>query len=176
MKPLLVGVALIIIIMIMLVFQVDNYNYRLESIFLKYCSDEASNSASLFYDESNYKDGYKVFNEKEGIKSIENVIKNYLKTDNLLIPLKNSYWSDKIQYTVYFFNDNLTCNIYKNGIWSKTFNFSYPYMYVDEELKYNKSISKACVIVTINAGKTRYRLSFLEKPVCIRSSGYEYEY
>lgn len=175
MKPLIVGIALIIIILIMLVFQIDNYNYRLQSNFLKFCADEASNSASLFYDENNFKNGIKIYNEVDGIKSIEHVIQNYLKTDNGLSPLKESYWTDKISYTAYFFNDNLTCNVYKNGIKTETLNFVYPFTYTDSELHYKKTFSKATVIVTINAGKINYRLSFTSKPICIRSSGYEYE-
>ncbi len=175
MKPLLVGVALIIILLIMIVFQVDNYNYRLESNFLKYCADEASNSASLFYDEIDYSNGKKIYNEVEGLKVIEYVIENYLKTDATLVPLRSSYWKDKIQYTAYFFDDDLLCSVYKNGIKVNSFSFSYPYLYTDEDLNYKKSIGKSCVIVTINAGKTKYRLNFIAKPFCIRSSGYEYE-
>lgn len=175
MKPLIAGISLIIIILIMLVFQADNYNYRLQSNFLKFCADEASNSASLFYDEDKFRSGQKIFNEEEGIKSIENVIKNYLKTDNTLSPLKESYWTDNISYTAYFFNDNLLCSVYENGIKTDSFNFTYPYLYDDIQLHYKKSVAKASVIVTINAGKVRYRLNFSSKPICIRSSGYEYE-
>ncbi len=175
MKPLIVGIALIIVILIMLVFQIDNYDYRLQSNFLKFCADEASNSASLFYYENEFKNGLKIFNEADGIKSIEHVIQNYLKTDNGLTPLRESYWSDKITYTAYFFNDNLSCSVYKNGVKTDSFNFTYPYLYTDKELNYKKSVGKASVIVTINAGKINYRLSFIAKPICIRSSGYEYE-
>ena len=175
MKPLISGIAIIIIVLIMLVFQIDNYNYRLQSNFLKNCVDEASNSAMLFYDENEFKDGKKIFDEVDGIKSIEHVIQSYLKADISLVPKKESYWTDKISYTVYFFNDNLTCNIYENGIKTNKFDFTYPYLYTDEELNYKKSVGKATIIVTINAGKVRYRLSFSEKPSCIRSSGYEYE-
>ena len=175
MKQLLVGVALIIIALIMLVFQIDNYNCRLQSDFLKYCADEASNSASLLYDENEYKNGKKIFIEEEGIKCIENTIKFYLKTDDSLIPLPNSYWKDKITYTAYFFDDDLECRVYKDGIYINNFNFTYPYLYTDEELNYKKSVGTANVIVTINAGRSTYSLIFLSDPIIIRSSGYEYE-
>lgn len=175
MKPLISGIAIIIIILFMLVFQVDNYNFRLQSNFLKHCADEASNSALLFYDENEFKNGKKIFKESDGIKVIEHVIQSYLKTDSGLAPLNESYWTDRISYTAYFFNDDLTCNVYKNGIKTETFNFNYPYRYTDEEMSYIKSVAKASIIVTINAGKVRYRLTFSAKPICIRSSGYEYE-
>ena len=175
MKPLITGIALIIIILIMIIFQTDNYNYRLQSDFLKLCADEASNSALLFYDEDKFRGGQKIFNEAEGIKIIEYVIKSYLKTDGALLPLKESYWKDRISYTAYFFNDNLICGVYKNGIKINSFSFLYPYLYTDDELLYKKSVAEATVIVTINAGRKKYRLIFLSGPVTIRSSGYEYD-
>lgn len=175
MKQLIVGVALIIVSLFMLVFQIDNYNCRLQSDFLKYCADEASNSASLLYDENEYKLGSKIFIEEEGIKSIENTIKHYLKTDDSLVPLSDSYWKDKVTYTAYFFDDDLECRIYKNGTYISSFNFTYPYLFTDEELNYKKSIGTANVIVTINAGRGTYSLIFLNDPTISRSSGYEYE-
>lgn len=175
MKPLISGIAIILIILIMVVFQIDNYNCRLQSSFLKYCADEASNSASLFYDEFEFSNGQKIFKDKEGIKAIENVIKNYLKTDNDLFPLSQSYWSEKISYTAYFFNDDLSCIVYKDGVKINTFNFEYPYLYTDTKLNYKKTVGQASVIVTIDAGKGRYRLNLSSKPKCIRSSGYEYD-
>lgn len=175
MKPLLAGIAIIIILLFMLVFQIDNYNCRLQTDFLKYCADEASNSASLMYDEIEYNRGNKIFTEEEGIKSIEKIIKYYLKTDDNLVPLSNSYWKDKITYTAYFFDDDLECRVYKDGIYDSSFNFTYPYLYTDEDLNYNKSIGTANVIVTINAGRGTYSLIFLNDPIIVRSSGYEYE-
>ena len=175
MKSFITGIALILISIFMLIFQIDNYNSRLNSIFLKYCADEASNSALLMYDELKFKEGKKIFVEEEGIKAIENVIKNYLKTDNNLMPTSDSYWKDKITYTAYFFDDDMNCKKYINGIYTDNFNFTYPYLYEDEQLSYKKTVEKANVIVTIDAGKSTYRMFFLVEPKIIRSSAYEYE-
>ncbi|QSX04913.1 hypothetical protein JYG23_09435 [Sedimentibacter sp. zth1] len=182
MKPFIVGLALCILLLFLIVFQTDNYNCRLESQNLKYCADEASASASLFFDNisvenaNDFTSGYKIFDEKEGIIAIERVIQVYLKTDSSLLPTLKSYWEDKINYTVYFFDDDLICNVYTNGIKTDSFMFNYPFLYTDELLYYNKTIAKPIVIVTINAGKSRYRLNFISQITIVRSSGYEYSY
>ncbi|QSX05475.1 hypothetical protein JYG23_12430 [Sedimentibacter sp. zth1] len=175
MKAFIVGIALIILMTLMLVFQSDNYNCRLETENLKYCCEEASDSASLCYTEIHDKKGYKIYDEQEGIRVIERTIKNYLKTNENLEPIPKSYWTEKINYTAYFFDDDKTCSIYRNGAKIKESVFNYPFLFTDEELQYKKSISSPNVIVTINAGKSKYRLSFIKPKDIIRSSGYEYE-
>ena len=175
MKPLISGIAMIIISLLMLIFQIDNYNCRLQTEFLKHCADEASGSASLFYDKDKFNQGSKIFIENEGIKVIEHIIKTYLKTDDNLLPTSKSYWKDKITYKAYFFDDDMNCKVYENGKYINSFNFTYPYLYTDELLNYKKTITKANVIVTVNAGKSTYSIFFLNTPVVIRSSGYEYE-
>lgn len=182
MKPFITGIALFILLIFMVVFQSDNLNCRLETENLKYCCDEAANSAALIcYTDSeirslNYLNGEKIFNELEAIKTIEYIIQNYLKTDAELIPLNTSYWTEKINYTVYFFDDDLKCSVYTNGTKVDEFEFTYPYLFKDKDLQYLKSVGKANVIVTINAGHGRYRLSFIDSPIIIRSSGYEYQF
>lgn len=182
MKPFIVGVALIILLLFTLIFEIDYYDYRIESQNLKYCADEASASAALFYESYNYNNeiefegGYKVYNESDGIKAIEKVIQVYLATDYSLNPKHNSYWTSPISYNAYFFDDDLVCSVYKNGIKKSEFRFSYPYLFEDELLGYNKSVSKPSIIVTINAGVNSFRLDFLNSRDVIRSSAYEYNY
>lgn len=177
MKPLITGIAILIILLMILTFQIDNYEMRLEQDYLKYCCDEASASASLFYDEKEFKSsGEKIYIESEGLKAIERIIETWLKTDSLLNPKSESYYTENIKYTAYFFNDNGICNVYKNRVKKSTFCFTYPYLFTDELMIYNKTIGDACIIVTIDAGISKYHLKFLQGSNMIRSSGYEYKY
>ncbi len=200
MKVLIAGMAILIILVMMICFWQDHLNYRLQTEFLKHCTDEASASAMLYYDNyynsdvhnlvklgKNY--GQVVFNEVEGIKAIETVLKHWLKLEGngKLTAMADSYFKDEINYTVYFFNEVsdeklseiFSCSVYKNGkkIEEECFKTKdRSYMYRDTELNYEKLITSANVIITINAGRASFRLSFIKKPIMIRSSGYDYEY
>lgn len=185
MKPLIAGLAMIIIALLMLIFQIDNYNCRLQTEFLKHCADEASNSASLFFDKDEFAQGSKIFIEEEGVKAIELILKTWLKLkDNLpgdrFKPEKESYWRDNISYTAYFFDDDGICEVYVNGKWARNFNFTYDvdtktrHPYIEESPDYPINVRKANVVVIINAGRANYKLFLNPKPT-IRLSGYEYE-
>lgn len=184
----------------MICFWQDHLNYRLQTEFLKHCADEASASAMLYYDNyynadtfnpvklgKNY--GQLVFNEEEGIEAIETVLKQWLKLDGhgKLTAQEDSYFKGEINYTAYFFNEVsdeklseiFSCSVYKNGnrIEEQCFKTKdRSYMYMDAELKYEKLITSANVIITINAGRASFRLSFIKEPIVVRSSGYDYEY
>jgi hypothetical protein len=186
-KAFIAGVAVIIILLLIITFWQDHLNYRLQAEFLKHCADEASASALLYYDNFYNDDtenpikigknfGQVVFDELEGIKAIEYILKNWLKL-----------YKDEINYTAYFFNEIVdeslgeifSCSVYKNGrrIDEECFiTTNRTYMYKDSNLKYEKLITTANVIVTINAGKARFRQVFISEPILIRSSGYDYEY
>ncbi len=176
MKPLITGSALVIVFIIVFSFQTDNYEYRLNTKKLKNCSDEAAYSASLYYNQVEKSNGKTVFLEDDGIKAIEHVIKSWLKLDENLMPTNESYWTDAISYKAYFYDDDLRCNVYINGIRSPSeeFDFVYPFLHEDDELDYVKTIGNANVIVKINAGKAKFTLDFIVEPVVIRTSSYEY--
>jgi hypothetical protein len=160
MKSLIVGLALSILFVSFTIYQQDHNSYirALES--LKYVADECSASASLYFDKSEYAEGRMVFNQSEGIKAIEYILKKGLKLDDSLNPLPNTYWTEQVDYKVYFYDDS---------------NSTFPFLFVDPDTSFTKTISEPTVIVTINAGKPRYRLSFITASDAIRSSSYEYE-
>lgn len=172
MKTYLFGISIIIVMLIMIIFQADNYNCRLETENLKYCSEEAADSAMLYYNTT--KDGYKTYDKKNGIEIIEKTMQNYLKLDNDMLPINKSYWRKKVNYMVYFFDDDMKCSVYKNGVKVNEFTFNYPYLFTDEMLGYKKCISNSTIIVTINVGPGNYRLNFISPKDIIRSSGYTY--
>ncbi len=200
MKALIIGMSILIILILIITFWQDHLDYRLQAEYLKQCADEAAASAMLYYD--NYYNenndnpiklgknfGQIVFNESQGIEAIECILKNWLKLEGKgnLTPSSNSYYIDRIDYMVYFFNEDLdddskeifSCNVYRNGKKVEIECFktnSRIYMFTDSSLKYNKLITSANVIVTINAGRARFKLSFIKSPLLIRSSGYDYEY
>lgn len=175
MKPLIVGLAVIILYSMFIVYQQDNNMYIRQLENLKYVADEAAASGALFFDEVEYSEGRKVYKKSESNKAIEFMIKDLLKLDNSFKPLSNSYWSDTIEYDVYYFDDSKTMTQYKNNNLVKIEPFSsYGFMFEDPKAVYIKYIDEPTVIVTINAGKPNFRLSFINTTDTYRSSGYEY--
>lgn len=127
---------------------------------LKYICEDAAADASLYYDVEEYSLGRKVFNQAEGIKAIENQIRNSMHLDSNFVPMENSYWTEKVSYKVYFYDDSNTV---------------YPYLFQDQDTMYTKAITSPTVIVTINAGPGRFRLPFIPRYQMIRSSAYEWK-
>lgn len=175
MKPLIVGLALTILFTSFSIYQLDNNRHIRESEILKYVADECSASGSLYFDKAEFSIGKKVFNDIESLKAIEFIIKKSLHLDDSFNPLPNTYWTETIVFDVYYFDDSLTMRKYTNGVLVEQNSFNYPYLFVDSKTSYTKAISEPTVIVTIDAGKPRYRLLFLTPTNVIRSSAYEYQ-
>ncbi len=174
MKALIVGLAIAILYSIFLVFQMDNNLYLLKLEELKTVSNECSATAALFYDVNEFKEGRKIFNQEEGNKAIKYLISNNLKLNENMNP--TLYWSDRIEYYVYYFDDSGFMSAYHNELHIKTEPFSYGNIYTDSIEGYKKVITEPIVIVTISAGKPQYRLTFLDLKEIhgVRSSAYEY--
>lgn len=157
MKSFLIGLGIILLYIIFLPYEQDNNTYIRQLENLKYVADECSASASLYLDNS-IKNGDIIYNKTQGKMAIENTLKNNLKLDDNLYPMKGSYWNDTIKYDVYYIDDTYT----------------FPYEFKDKRTSYIKLITEPTVIVTIDAGRPTFRLKFLKPQNAIRSSGYEY--
>lgn len=159
MKTFLFSIAMIIMYIIFITYQVDNNTYIRQLDELKVLVDECAATASLYYDEEAFSKGNIIYNQKEGIKAIEYLIKYCLKLDNNFVPNDHSYWQDTIKYDVFFMDDS---------------NTSFPYLFQDSYRGYTKLITNPTVVVVIDAGRARFRLEFLESKNAIRVSSYEY--
>lgn len=188
MKPFIVGLAIIIFFLFLLVFWQDHLNYRIDRQVLKYCAEEASSSAMLYFRPDEFNTGIKVFDENEGKKAIEQVIRYWLKLGD--------YEFDgigKVSYTAYFFDDytdssgKLYYRVIKDGQLIGGDYFKYKSSMSDGvvehqfddgngKFKYKKYISHPTVVVTINTGRGYFRSSFIlgEEPELVRSAAYEY--
>jgi len=165
MKPFITGIALLMIFVSIMLFESDNYDIRLKYTEVKNTADIASCSASTFYNYDLFSnEEIKIFYEEEGLIAVDNIVDLYA----------NSRKYKLIDKYVYFFNDNHICNVYYNRKKIISFHFEYPYLFEDISLKYNKIISKASIVVTLDAGEAVYHLKCLTSPKIIRSSGYEY--
>lgn len=174
MKALLVGLAITVLYSVFLVFQWDNNLYRLKLEELKTVANECSAAAALFYEVSDFKEGHKVFNREEGNEAIKYLLLNNLKLNENLHP--TVYWSDKIDYYVFYFDDSRFVHEYHNGEYIDSTLFLYGDIFTDPLQGYKKVIGEPIVIVTISAGRPPFRLSFLKlNKICgVRSSAYEY--
>lgn len=161
MKVFLIWMCLLVVDFMFLDFQ-DQYNRaERQSIRLKYIAEEAAAAAAQFYDYQEYALGRKVFNQAEGIRAAEAVIKNNLFLDNDFMPAENSYWTEQITYTIEFFDDS---------------NTTYPYLYEHASSYFTLAIGDPTVIVTINAGKPRFPVYITSNPPDIfRTAAHEWK-
>lgn len=161
MKSLIVGVCTVLIYCFTIVMISDVKTHERQNEYLKYVCDQTACSAALFYNDADFSDGKKVFNVTEGIKVIEHQMKYLLKLDNSFNPLSDTYWKDNITYKPYFFDDS---------------NTTFPYEFIDPDTGYKKMLNSPTVVVTIFAGRARYRVSLAtNNQVNIRSGCYEWK-
>ena len=181
MKQLLFGCAVTILWCFFAVYQLDNNQFIRMQENLKLQANECANTGSLYYDLEQFSEGKKVFDKNKANEAIEKILKLNLRLNNKLEPDKDSYWKKTIEYYVYYIDDSIDIKDsfemveYKNGILiSAATSVSYNYMFKEPLTNYEKEITEPTIIVVINAGHPRFRLSFLEPGDVVRSSGYEY--
>ena len=176
MKIFIITIAVVILYSFTVVFTQDYRQAQRNSYRLKYVCEELSATGASFYDLEEYSEGYTVFNTGEGIGAIRDQMTSLLSVDNSMAPVANSYWSKKIEYKVYFYDDSGICKVYTNGSPDREEVFTYGDFHKDDWTTYNIVISDPTVVVTINAGPARLRLRFLDPlPDIIRSSSHEWE-
>ena len=176
MKVFITTLAVILLYTFTITFTQDYRQAQRNSYRLKYVCEELSASAATFYDREQCSEGYTVFDTEEGIMAIEDQLMNILSVDSNGIPLPNSYWTDTLHYKIYFYDDSLTEKVYTDGVLTSTDSFSYPYSHTDEWTSYNTIITCPTVVVTVNAGASRFRLKLLGNlPDMIRSASHEWE-
>jgi len=175
-KVFIITVAVVILYSFTVVFTQDYRQAQRNSYRLKYVCEELSATGASFFDREEYSEGYTIFDTEEGIKAIREQLTSLLSVDSNMAPVANSYWSENIEYKVYFYDDSGICKIYANGSLEREEAFSYGDLHKDDWTSYNTVISDLTVVVTINAGPGRFRLKFLDTlPDIIRSASHEWK-
>lgn len=159
MKTFIMGTALFLISITFTVFQQD-YNLHQQQIHnLKFTAEETTAAAAQYIVEIEYAEGRLVFNQVEGIKAAEYMIKKHLKVDDNFIPEDNSYWQEEITYVIEFFDDS---------------NSTFPFLYEYNSTLFTLTITDPIVVITIDAGKPRYRI-LVNPPNAIRTAAHEWK-
>jgi hypothetical protein len=175
-KIFIITVAVVIVYSFTMVFAQDFRQAQRNSYRLKYVCEELSATAASFYILEDYSEGYTIFNTEEGINAIKEQIINLLSVDSSLTPVDNSYWSEQMEYKVYFYDDSGICKVYSNESFEREEAFIYGSTHRDDWTAYNTVITYPTVVVTINAGPARFRGKFLDAiPDIIRSSSHEWK-
>lgn len=159
MKPMIWTFLLVTVLTITLAFKAD---YRLmyrEDVDLKFYAQEAAAAGAQYFDVTKYGEGQLVFNQEEAKKAIEYMIQKNLKLDSQFRPQKGSYWTDQIKYKAEFFDDS---------------NTTFPYLYSHESTYFTQLLTDPTVVVTIDAGRPRFRL-YGDPPRMLRVGAHSWE-
>ncbi len=144
MKSYIIGFSLFIVFAIFTTFQADYNKHQEQLHLLKYIAEESAAAAAQFTLSEHYKNGYLVFNQQEGDLAARRILKENMSLSNNLLPLRNYYWLEQIDYTVEYFDD---------------LNTVYPYFLSKPNIGFEIFIREPTVIVTINAGRPDYSLT-----------------
>ena len=173
MKIFTTTLAVIVLYTFTITFTQDYRQAQRNSYRVKYACEELSATAATFYDREKYSEGYTVFETEQSLDAIKDQVTHLLSVDQNGSPIDNSYWLDKLDYMVYFYDDSLNMEVYRDREFISSKPFSYPYLHEDLWTEYNTIITSPTVVVTINAGNPRFRFNlFSDKPDIIRSASH----
>lgn len=145
MKWFITGWAFLVLAAFGLVYQ-HNYNLHQEQIdYLKYVAQEAAAGAAQYFSEEKYGDGYLVYNQTEGNKAANAIVKELLYLNDDMSPTNKTYWKQTNKVTVelqYFDEENYT--------------FPYDYTYEHPNGSTHFIMYGPSVIVKVNVGKAKY--------------------
>lgn len=164
--------AIFMLFLTFLLYQIDVNDFFIAQEMVKFHADEAAASGSLRYDQAEFADGFKVYDDPLSNLAIESVIEENFGLDNSLTPGPDSYYQEQFEYYSYFFDDSGLMRTYDNGTFVSQTAFSYGDMFTEPLTGYNKLITEPTVVVTIDAGPARMR--FTSAFDIIRTSAYEY--
>ncbi len=166
MKIFIVFLAILILNISFLTFQGDMGRYLRTQNTVKAIAEECGAGAALFFEASEFADGYLVANTGEALKHITYIIDNSKSISALALSGKADWQAD-------FFDDSLVSRTYLNGELVRAIPFTFPYYYRDD--KGQEIVVKGpSVIVTISlATEDFFRLPFLESRELARSAMYE---
>lgn len=162
MKNAIISIALVIVLSLINVCQLDANQMQRQSFEVKNVADQMADAAGLSLNLERYSRGYIVFDYDKGASLAGEVLRETLGYDASYNPANNEYFSDPGQVHIYYFDQTLEAKYYLNGSYVRSFPYtlgtkfkSYIASYAGED-----TIDKPCVFVIFDAGKPRIRLSF----------------
>jgi len=172
-KPLIVGVAFMILLTFFNVFQVDQDTYIRSQTLVKKLADDAAAGGGLFFEETSYGSGLKIYDKLKSESMIKSLILKNMKLAPDRTPLQPNAWTGKVNYYCYYFDDSHKYFKYENGVFMSQENFSFNTLFTEPLTDYKKLITEPTIIVTIETAPPRNRTSWISWPNIIRSSAYE---
>jgi len=161
MKVFIIGLAVVIVCTYFIVFQQDYNLNQLENMEVKFVAEEAAAAAAQYYDKLSFSNGIYKLNPIEGTKAAEYIIKKDLKLNDDFTPIADTYWTDRITYTIEYFDDT---------------NTTYPLEYNNASISYTDTVVAPTVIVTINCGRAKYRVPYIiNTQQNIRAAAHEFK-
>lgn len=159
MKVFIISVVMVIICLTFEVYQQDYDLHQRHLYDLKYYAEEAAAAAAQYYDHQEYSTGNFIFNQAEGIKAAEYVMKKDLNLNDDFSQKAGNYWRDTVTYTIQFYDDD-----------------DIPATYTDPIINYSVQITQPTVVVAINCGQARYRVPFIQLiPTSRRIAAHEWK-
>lgn len=173
MKSLISGIAVVVLLMVFNVFQVEHDRYLRAQEYIKVQCDDMAAGGALFFQEDEYARGRKIFDKEVSEGIIKQLIISNLKLDNSLIPRQDSFW-ESIEYETYYIDDSGYMVTYQNGVFKELDAFEYSSYLSTQETGEIKLITEPTVVVVVWAKYTIEQCGWISWPEIVRSSAYEY--
>ena len=133
MKNLIITIAVLSILLIFTVFQSDINLMSREQISLKDATEEIANTAAAQFDKEWYGEGYIMFDDVKANATALQVLKRTVGVNNDFTP-SNDYYTDSVEFYMYYFDDSGDGRKYYNGTGGGSFEF-----------EYGDSVSSVCI-------------------------------
>ncbi len=171
MKEFIVGAALVIMLATSFVISVDINQYLEHTATFENCIVDTANGASLYFDKTQYGNGFMVFMDSDVVSAIEDMLEYTFDTNG------TEYLPDfdTFEYTITIYDDSLQKRVYEDGVLDSTTPFTYGV--VDRDGKgIDREIKSPTIILYVNAGHPRMMLNALRNRVSVHeSAAYVYQ-
>jgi hypothetical protein len=174
MKVFITAAALLIVFSAFHVFGAGMTEYEHAQAATKSAANNCARAAALYFDKELYSRGFKVFNKTQSNAAALHVLKDSLSlTDDMRYTFPAGARGNICSYTIRYFDDTGAMTVYKNGALESNGTVSFPYLFKEPVTGFEKNITEADVIVTLDAGTFDMKPAFAGNPRLIRTSSYE---
>ncbi|MBR5228407.1 MAG: hypothetical protein IKV96_01065 [Firmicutes bacterium] len=165
MKVFIVFLALLMVNIGFITFQDDHTVYENMQYSIRRVAEDCAYGCSMYFDSEAYSEGFLIYDTEEAVRYIESVLQKRLENDS-----RDAI--KELHYTAYFFNEDGTCRIIRDGNDDGVIGVEYPYILSDDQ-GYEETVNEPMVKVVVTAEtEDIFRQDFLYSRQIIRSSSY----
>ncbi len=174
MKALISGIAILILLIQFNFFQLDFDSYIRAMETLKFQAEDCSVAGALCTEDDSFGIGQILYDIQQSEDKIRELLIKNMDLNSTMCSNDTSYWMGKVDYTVWYYDDDFECVKTQNGKEVERYLFSYGDVFHDDVTGYEYLIVNPTVIVRLEVDGIHHRTEWIKWNRITRVASYEY--